>query len=394
MKNLKNYTRGIFTLLAVFFISNSSFAAVTDTNQSGGMSNSTVFYILFTLAILLIIGILFLSNSVKDLMKSDFYKAKIYEQEKKKRDNKNVITTLLLLIGIPFASMSMSVVTPTEVAAESDMPLSWVWTMVIINLILLGVVFYVRNLFFQILRTVKEKKVIIKDGKELAVNEPSKISKILTDIVPLDREHEILMDHEYDGIHELDNNMPPWWLWSFYASIVFAVIYIFNYHILETGDLQIAEYNKEVALGEEEVAAHLKTLKLNVDESNVIFLTDASDISKGKGLFDKKCVACHGKQAEGVIGPNLTDDNWIHGGSITDIFKIVKYGKAEKGMQSWKDELNPVEMQQVSSYIKSIKGTAIGIGKEPQGEIYKEESTNDASTDSTSLESPEVALAE
>ncbi len=389
MRNLKNYIKGILSLLAVFFMSNSSFAAATDTNQSGGMSNTTVFYILLVLAILLLMGIFFLSNSIKDLMKSDFYKSKIYEQEKKKRGNKNIVTTLLFLVGIPLASFSQA----TSVGANDDMSINWVWTMVIINLLLLGVVFYVRNLFFQILRTVKEKKVVIKEGKNVEVNEPSKITQVLTDMVPIEREHEIMMDHEYDGIHELDNNMPPWWLWSFYASIVFAVVYLFNYHILGTGDLQIEEYNKEVALGEEQVAEYLKTLKLNVDESNVVYLTESSDLSKGKALFDKKCVACHGKQGEGVIGPNLTDDNWIHGGSITDIFKIVKYGAVSKGMQSWKDELNPVEMQQVSSYIKSIKGAAIGIGKEPQGEIYSEEETETpAAIDSTATEASEVAM--
>lgn len=390
MRNLKNYTRGILSAMVAFFIANPSFAATTDTNQSGGLSNTSVFYILIVLAIILIIGILFLSNSIKDLMKSDFYKTKIYEEEKKKRENKNVVTTLLLLVGIPLASFSQGAA--TTAAQNSDIPLSWVWYMVIINLILLGVVFYVRNLFFQILETVKKKKIILKEGKAVEVKEPNKIAQILTDAVPLDREHEILMDHEYDGIMELDNNMPPWWLWSFYASIVFAVIYVFNYHIIKTSDLQIAEYDKTVTLGEEQVAAYLKTLKLNVDESNVVMLTEASDLSKGKGIFDKKCVACHGKQAEGVIGPNLTDNNWIHGGSITDVFKIVKYGQADKGMQSWKDELNPVEMQQVASYIKSIKGTAIGIGKEPQGELYQEEATTVA--DSTAAEAPEVAMAE
>ncbi|MEN8927866.1 MAG: cbb3-type cytochrome c oxidase N-terminal domain-containing protein [Flavobacteriales bacterium] len=388
MKNFNNYIKGIITLIAVLFISNSSFAAVIDNNQSGGMSNTTVFYILLIVALMLIVGILFLSNSIKDLMKSDFYKSKVYEQEKKKR-NTNTVTTLLMLVGIPMASFSQNTVADT--AANADMPLTWVWTMVIINLILLGVVFYVRNLFFQILRTVKDKKVILKEGVEVEVKEPSKLMQTLTDIVPIDREHEIMMDHEYDGIHELDNNMPPWWLWSFYASIVFAVIYLFNYHIIKSSDLQIAEYNKEVALGEEQVANYLKTLKLNVDESNVVMLTDASDLSKGKGLFNKKCVACHGKQGEGVIGPNLTDDYWIHGGGIKDVFMIVKYGKAENGMQSWKDELNPVEMQQVSSYVKSLKGKALGIGKDPQGELYKEETSTDAKSDSIVAEPMEVA---
>ena len=227
--------------------------------------------------------------------------------------------------------------------------------------------FYVRNLFFQILRTVKDKKVIVKDGEEIAVNEPSKITQILTDAVPVEREHEILMDHEYDGIMELDNNMPPWWLWSFYASIVFAVVYIFNYHIIKSSDLQIAEYNKEVELGEEQVAEYLKTLKLNVDESNVVMLTDASDLSKGKGIFEKKCVACHGKQGEGIIGPNLTDEYWLHGGNKLDIARTIIYGVIEKGMISWKNTLTPREVGELVSYVSSLSGTKPKNAKVPQG---------------------------
>ncbi|MEN8838986.1 MAG: cbb3-type cytochrome c oxidase N-terminal domain-containing protein, partial [Flavobacteriales bacterium] len=223
----------------------------------------------------------------------------------------------------------------------------------------------------------------------------SKITKILTDAVPLEKEHEILMDHEYDGIMELDNNLPPWWLYSFYVSIVFAFVYIINYHVIESSPLQQEEYELAMAEGEKEVAEYLASQKLNVDETNVVLLTDASDISKGKGIFEKKCVACHGKQGEGVIGPNLTDKYWLHGGDIASVFKIVKYGKAEKGMQAWKDELNPIEMQQVSSYIKSIAGTAVGMGKAPQGEIYEEGTNEQTPSDSTSMEAEqpvEVAL--
>lgn len=374
MRNLKNYSKGALLLMAISLLSSQSFAAVTDTNQSGGLSNTTVFYILVVLAFILIVGIFFLSNSIKDLMQSDFYKTKIYEQETKKRKSidKNVIATLLLLIGIPLASFSQSA-DSVAVVENTDFPLSWVWMMVIINLILLGAVFYLRNLFFQILRTVKPKKVILKDGKEVEEKETSKITQILTDAVPIEREDEIMMDHEYDGIHELDNNLPPWWLWSFYASIVFAVVYLFNYHIIESSPLQAEEYQLAVEKGEKEVAEYLASQALNVDETSVVMLTESADLNTGKGIFEKKCVACHGKEGEGVIGPNLTDDYWIHGGDIKSIFKIVKYGKTEKGMQSWKDELNPVEMQQVSSYIKSIKGNAVGKGKEPQGELYKEE---------------------
>lgn len=392
MKKIKNYKQALGLALALFFIANPSFATITETNQSGGFSNSTIFYVLVVLAIVLLIGIFFLTNSVRDLMQSEFYKKKIYEEEKKKRnDGKTIISTLLILVGIPFIS-SASSAAPAEAAIEAiDYPLSWVWMMVIINCILLVVVFYIRNLFFQILRSVKPKKMTVKDGKEVEVKEPSKITQILTDVVPIDREHEIMMDHEYDGIHELDNNLPPWWLWSFYASIVFAVVYLFNYHVIGTGDLQEEEYNKAVAQHELEIEEYLKTQKLNVDESSVVLLTEASDLSKGQGIFSEKCAACHGKQGEGIIGPNLTDDYWIHGGDIKSVFKLVKYGNSSKGMQSWKDDLSAVEMQQVSSFIKSIKGTAVGIGKEPQGDLFQE--TIDNVTDTTLMHTDSIVTA-
>ena len=382
MKKMKKYTKGLGILAITSLFSVSSFAATTDTNQSGGLSNETVFYILAILAGLLLVGIFFLTSSVKDLMKSEFYKEKVYKQEEKKRNkpSSGAAVAIALIVGLPFASFSQD--TGSVAQASSDFPLSWVWMMVIVNIILLGVVFYVRNLFFQILRSVKPKKEIAIEKSAIA--EPSKITKILTDAVPLDKEHEILMDHEYDGIMELDNNLPPWWVYSFYVSIVFAFAYIINYHVIESSPLQQEEYELAIAEGEKEVAEYLASQKLNVDETNVVLLTDASDISKGKGIFEKKCVACHGKQGEGVIGPNLTDQYWLHGGDIASVFKLVKYGKAEKGMQAWKDELNPIEMQQVSSYIKSIAGTAMGMGKAPQGEIYEEGSTIETPSDSAS----------
>ena len=387
MKKFKNYTQGIGLVSAILFMANPSFAAVTDTNQSGGMSNTSIFYILCLLAIIILVGIFFLTNSVKDLMQSEFYKKKIYEQEEKKRSgNKTIISTLLVLIGVPFASNAMSVAAPEAAANANDFPLTWVWMMVIVNLILLGVVFYVRNLFYQILRSVKPKKVVVKDGVEVEVKETNKITQLLTDAVPIEKEHEIMMDHEYDGIHELDNNMPPWWLWSFYASIVFAVIYLFNYHIIESSPLQLEEYNISMEEGDKAVAEYLVSQKLNVDENSVVVMTEPTDISAGKGIFDKKCVVCHGAKGEGVIGPNLTDEFWLHGGDIQSIFKIVKYGVVEKGMQAWDGELNPVEMQQVSSYIKSIKGLAIGEGKEPQGDKFVEGSEADeVAMDSTAV---------
>lgn len=380
MKNFKHYTKGLLSFALLFFISNTTMAAPTQTD--GAVSNTTMFYVFLALALVMLLAIYFLSGAIKNLLASDYYKKAIYEKERKKREEGNITPLILLfVIATPFASFSQS-----EVAAgvESDMPIQWVWAMIVANAILAGVVLYLRGLFFEILRVVRPKKVVEKAGKK--VKEPSKIAQILTDAVPIEREHEILTDHDYDGIRELDNNLPPWWLYSFYVSIVFAFIYLLNYHVFKTGDLQIAEYEESIVQGNLEIEEFKKTQKLNIDETNVFLLTDKSDIDKGKKVFMNNCVACHGANGEGGVGPNLTDDYWIHGGSTKDVFKLIKYGNPEKGMQSWKKLLGAVEIQQVTSYIKSIKGTVEG-GKEPQGDLYVEEgeateTTNEA-TDST-----------
>ena len=198
-----------------------------------------------------------------------------------------------------------------------------------------------------------------------------KIMHILTDAVPLDQEETVETDHEYDGIRELDNNLPPWWKWGFYVSIVFAGIYLMHFHVLNNGDLSAAAYEKQIAEAAVEVEDYLKSQKMNVDEHNVELLTEKVALMTGASLFDQYCKVCHGANGEGLVGPNLTDPYWIHGGDIQAIFTTVKYG-AERGMKSWKDELNPIQMQQVSSYIKSLEGTNPANAKGPEGELYAE----------------------
>jgi cytochrome c oxidase cbb3-type subunit III len=176
----------------------------------------------------------------------------------------------------------------------------------------------------------------------------------------------ILSGHEYDGIKELDNKLPKWWLWLFYITIIFAVVYFTRFHIIKTGDLQYEEYNKEVeaALIEYKDAAPASTL----DATNVTLLTDATALAAGKAIFDKSCVVCHLAQAQGLVGPNLTDNYWIHGCKIGDIFKLITTGVPEKGMISWKDQLTPEQIQQVASYIVSLQGSNPPNPKDPQGE--------------------------
>jgi len=371
MKNFKNYSKGILALIATFFVSNASFAA--STSESSGWSNTTMFYILVAVAILIIVGILFVANSIKALIGSDYYKGKIYETENKKRGGgKNAALTIMALFAIPFASFSQ---TAEGVVENTDMSSTMVWAMVIVCLVLLGVVFFLKGLFTNLANSVKpEKFVTKKDGSKVKVKEKNKLTQLLTDTVSLEEEDSILMDHEYDGIQELDNNLPPWWIWSFYASIVFAFVYFFHYQVFKTGDSQKVEYEKTIIAGDKEVAAFLKTQNLNVDENSVVLLTESKDVKAGKAIFDKKCFACHGVDGGGTIGPNLTDDYWIHGGDIKDVFKLIKYGNPSKGMQAWGEELNPVEIQQVSSFVKSLKGTLEeGKGKAAQGELYTED---------------------
>ena len=136
--------------------------------------------------------------------------------------------------------------------------------------------------------------------------------------------------------------------------------------------MQGKEYEKEMAKAKLEVEEYMKNSANNVDENSVKLLTETSDIAAGKDVFKANCAACHGQLGEGTVGPNFTDEYWIHGGSIQDIFKSIKYGWVEKGMKSWKEDLSPIQIAQVASYIKSLKGTNPPNGKAPQGDLYTE----------------------
>jgi len=198
----------------------------------------------------------------------------------------------------------------------------------------------------------------------------SKLYARLLDTRSMEEEGEIILDHDYDGIKELDNTLPPWWVYMFYMSIVFAIFYMLKYEVFD-GDSTIEEYEKEVAQAEIDIAEWKKTAKNLVDASTVSILTDASDLDAGKAIFTTNCVVCHKADGGGGIGPNLTDQNWILGGGIKNVFTTISEGGRDgKGMVSWKNDLKPVEMAQVASYVLSFQGTTPAKPKAAEGDIW------------------------
>lgn len=193
----------------------------------------------------------------------------------------------------------------------------------------------------------------------------------LNDSVPVAKEHEVATDHEYDGIRELDNRLPPWWLYGFYASILFGVIYLINYEVLGTGQHQDEEFQTQMMQAEKDVKTYLASLGDLIDESNVTLATETADINAGKAIYEANCSVCHAIDGGGGVGPNFTDKYWLHGGDMPSIFKTIKYGVPSKGMIAWEAQLSPKKMQQVASYIYMMEGNAAADPKEPQGELFE-----------------------
>lgn len=209
---------------------------------------------------------------------------------------------------------------------------------------------------------------------------------------PIEEEHEIILDHNYDGIRELDNNLPPWWIYGFYGTIIFAAIYLLRYHVFN-GENQFDELKNQYAEANAAIEEYNKTAKDLVNFNTVELLTDASSLAYGKQVFETICVACHKADGGGGIGPNLTDNHWILGGGIKNVFKtITDGGRDGKGMIAWKQSYKPSEIQQIASYVLSLQGTTPAEPKAPEGDIWVDENTESPSetnvqvSDSTQVE--------
>ena len=191
----------------------------------------------------------------------------------------------------------------------------------------------------------------------------------MTQAVPIEEEGSILLDHDYDGITELDNELPPWWKYGFYITILWAVGYFFYYQVFEIGNLQEAEYLQEMADGERAMAEYKAAHPEMITADNVELLTDASTIAQGRSIYDTKCASCHMEGGRGGLGPNLTDDYWLYGNDISGVFTTISEG-ANNGMAAWKTMMPANEIQAVASYVMQLPDVSVADGgKEPQGDL-------------------------
>jgi cytochrome c oxidase cbb3-type subunit III len=381
MKTNSNKMKMLATrLIPVFMLIVAPVMAQTEikpeSDSSAVFGNPTFLVLAFT-AIILMAVIISLAASIRNLADSGARK-----NDKASGPNAGMILLLLIgsNLGVQAQEVDRSIGLPPMTIGGLD---SWIFgsMMLLILVEFLIIITMVRSI----------RHLLIGLGYQKAPDEASRkpfinwkwLDRQLTDAVPIERESEVMTDHEYDGIRELDNNLPPWWIYGFYGTIIFAFVYLFDYHVFGTSPLQLEEYKTELAEAELEKNSRLKEVAASVDEETVIALTDAAALASGKDLYVGNCAACHGQGGEGLVGPNLTDVYWIHGGGIKNVFKTIKYGVPEKGMIAWQTQLNPESMQKVASYILTLQGTKPANPKDPQGEEWKEEVV--AVSDSTTV---------
>jgi len=317
-----------------------------------GISSTTLFIIMNLFTALLLFLMVSMANSTKNILK--------HKQQEVRKKSANGAKVILALVGLFASGSAMAAAQPLE-AYQGLIPFSdqVFWAYVIVDIILTMFIIH----FAGIVKGSISDKVVLKK-----LFRWKKINKALTDAVEVEEEASILLDHDYDGIKELDNNLPPWWKYGFYITIVWAVVYFSYYHVFQIGDLQKAEFEAAMEAGEREVADYKAAHPELINADNVELLTDNGTLMTGKGIYDKNCASCHMEGGAGGVGPNLTDNYWIYEKDIRGVFITISEG-AQNGMKAWKNDLPPDKIQAVASYILGLEyiGPENG-GKEPQGE--------------------------
>jgi cytochrome c oxidase cbb3-type subunit 3 len=372
MKNDSNnfFAFSRFLLLAVCFFQFSVLDAqqispVVNEGPSKVVSNP-LFIILLVTALVLMGIIISLSSTIKNIAETGKEK-----MQKKDPNGANLLILLAFIFPAQIFAQNTGPVTDKLIPPMHIGGLdSWIFFVMMVLIIVELII------IFGLIRSVQQLLIGFGFQKdpELAEIKPwinwKWLDRKLTNAIPLELEATVMTDHEYDGIRELDNNLPPWWKYGFYFTILFGFVYIYNYHIAHSSPLQLQEYTAELAEADSLKKEQLKNAAASIDETNVIALVDETSLSSAKSIFTGNCANCHGQNGEGGVGPNLTDAYWINGGGIQNIFKTIKYGVPAKGMIAWQAQLKPEAIQKVASYILTIQGTNPANGKAAQGSIW------------------------
>jgi len=309
--------------------------------------------------------------------------------EKGKHSSEKVLS-VIMLVGLSLLSLTGNAQDAAagkvaEVANYGGMDSTSFWilaTVIFTELVVITfMMFSIRRIQVELLpKSDKEKMMALREWW-------SRLDKkVFTKAVAVEKEADVLLDHDYDGIRELDNALPPWWKWGFIFTIGVAFIYLLNFHVLGYGKNPTEEYQEEVAKAAQAKELYESKNVDKIDEAN-LKMPDAAGLTAAKEIFTSVCWTCHGKQGEGGAGPNLTDDYWIHKGSLSDVYQSIKHGYPDKGMQAWEKNYSPKEINNLAGYIKTLKGTNPPNPKAPQGDLY----TEVAATDSAAVKPVAVA---
>ena len=308
------------------------------------------------------------------------------DRYKESRQAAKLLVGAMLLLGSSPLFAESSAVTAVQVGKLSDTSLYALISVIIVEL---GAIFY---LLINLRALLSKEKEVVKAEAKPSFNFAAWWDNF-NKFKPVQEESNIDLGHDYDGIRELDNRLPPWWLYGFYACIVFAVIYLYRFHVSHSAPLSGEEYQLAVTQAAADKEAYLAKAANKVDENTVVYQSSSDYLAGGQKIFTTACAPCHLADGGGSVGPNLTDDYRLHGGTIKDIFKTIKYGYPEKGMKSWQDDYTPAQIAQLASFIKSLHGTHPAKPKDPQGVLFTENSTTPVGDSSSHTAAPDSSAA-
>lgn len=359
-KKLK-YIAGISTCLLL------SSAAWAGGSPAASIFNNSLAVILIVIMILLLIVIGVLANILIGA-------ADIKLKAGRNRPDKiryPVLLLLFLLSGSTLFGQGENIQAIETVKSIGGMAASTFYLVATVIFLEMGIVIALLINIKLLIKKEKEKLIVIEEATTIA----DKRSRVtwwdkMNKLRPMSQEAELDLGHEYDGIRELNNKLPPWWLYGFYLTIIFAGVYLWHFHVSHNGPSSAQEYERSVAKAELKIQNYLKAKGDAVDENTVTVLKGAEDLAEGKTIFMKSCASCHTETGGGNVGPNLTDDFWMQGNEIKNVFKTIRYGI--NAMPQWQSSYSNKQLAQVASYVKSLHGTNPPNAKAPQGIEMKE----------------------